>query len=106
MPEIANQAVDGFEPYRRLVELQKQMIELAQQNEKTERECAALRDQVARELAARQQARRSLRHRLRQKAGKVLKRLPGFSARESGLPFNAGNSRPNAAQKVVKAVKH
>ena len=41
-----------LEPYRRLIELQKQMIELAQQHERTKRECTALREQLLEEMTA------------------------------------------------------
>jgi hypothetical protein len=51
-------AGDDSEPYRRLIELQKQMIGLVQQHEKTKRECAALRAQLLEETAG---PRRSLR---------------------------------------------
>ena len=44
-------AGDDSEPYRRLIELQKQMIGLVQQHEKTKRECAALRAQLLEEMA-------------------------------------------------------
>lgn len=47
------ETVDQLEPYRRLIELQKQMIELVQQHEKTKRECGALRAQVMKEMAGR-----------------------------------------------------
>jgi hypothetical protein len=49
---------DDSEPYRRLIELQKQMIGLVQQHEKTKRECAALRVQLLEEMTG---PRRSLR---------------------------------------------
>jgi len=39
------------EPYRRLIELQKQMIELVQRHERTKRECSALREQLLEEMA-------------------------------------------------------
>jgi hypothetical protein len=51
-------AGDDSEPYRRLIELQKQMIGLVQQHEKTKRECATLRSQLLEEMAG---PRRSLR---------------------------------------------
>jgi len=41
---------DELEPYRRLVDLQKQMIELVQQHERTKRECAVLREQLLEEM--------------------------------------------------------
>jgi hypothetical protein len=72
-------AAGDLEQYRRLIKLQRQMIELARQNEKAKRECDALREKVAREIAA-SLARRSLTLRLRLKAKKVLKRLQGSPA--------------------------
>jgi hypothetical protein len=39
------------EPYRRLIDLQKQMIELVQQHARTKRECTALREQLLEEMA-------------------------------------------------------
>ena len=45
--------VDGLEPYLRLIELQKQMIELVRQHEKTKSECAALRAQLLEEMTRR-----------------------------------------------------
>jgi len=73
--------VFDVEPYRRLVELQKQMIKLAQQNERVRQECSELRQRVATEAATRETARRSLR----QKAKKALKQIPGMAAAKSGL---------------------
>ncbi len=52
---------DDLEPYRRLIELQKQMIELVQQHEKTERECAVLRAQLLDEMAGPWRRRQRLR---------------------------------------------
>ena len=71
---------DDLEPYRRLVELQKQMIELAQQHEQSKRRCDALRDQMVSEVTNRRSVRRGLRHRVQQSAAKLLKRVPGFTA--------------------------
>lgn len=62
----------GLDSYRRLIELQKQMIVLSQQYEKAKRECDALRDEVAQEVIDQVRARRSLRHRLHQSAVKYL----------------------------------
>lgn len=73
--DSSRQAAGDLDQYRRLIELQKQMIKLARQNEKAKLHCAALREKVAREVAARLN-RKSLSQRLRQKAKKVLKRLP------------------------------
>jgi hypothetical protein len=71
---------DDLAPYRQLVELQKQMIELAQQHEQSKRRRDALRDQMVREVTDRRPARRGLRHRLQRSAAKLLKRVPGFAA--------------------------
>ena len=49
--QAAKLAGDELEPYRRLIELQRQMIELVRQHEKTKRECSALREQLSREMA-------------------------------------------------------
>jgi hypothetical protein len=72
----------GLESYRRLIELQKQMIELSQQHAQSKRECNALREQVAREVAHRLLVRRTLRHRMQQSATKLLQRVPGFGSSE------------------------
>ena len=69
-----------LEPYRQLISLQRQMVELARQNELARRECEVLREKVAREIAD-SVARRSLTFRLRVKAKKVLRRLQGSPAR-------------------------
>jgi len=78
-PSVKGAARD-LEPYRRLVDLQKQMIELAQQHEQTKRRRDVLHEQMAREIAGRRPVRRGLRHRLQQSAVKLLKWVPGFSA--------------------------
>jgi hypothetical protein len=62
------------------VELQKQMIELAQRHEQTKRRRDALREQMMREVPDRRPVRRGLRHRLQQSGAKLLKRMPGFAA--------------------------
>ena len=76
---------DDLEPYRRLVELQKQMIELAQQHEQSKRRRDALRDQMVREVSNRRPVRLGLRHRLQQSGAKLLKRVPGFAAGKPNL---------------------
>jgi len=70
---------DDLEPYRRLVELQKQMIELARQHEQSKRKRDALHDQMTRTAASRMPGHRGLRHRLQRSAAKLLKRVPGFA---------------------------
>jgi hypothetical protein len=83
-PEMKKVA-DDLEPYRRLVELQKQMIELAQQHEQSKRRCDALREQMVCEVTDRRPVRRGLRYRLQQSAAKLLKRVPGFAAGKTNL---------------------
>jgi hypothetical protein len=73
-----NMVKDDLEPYRRLVELQKQMIEAAQKHEQTKRRRDALRELMVLEIGGRRPTRRGLRHRLQQSAVKILKRVPGF----------------------------
>jgi regulator of replication initiation timing len=69
----AKPSSDELEPYRRLVELQKQVTELAQQNEKARQECAALRERLADEVIGRLHSHRGLRERLRLKANAVMR---------------------------------
>ena len=64
-----------LEPYYRLVELQKQMIDLIQKNAHAKRECAALREQLAREVEALARSRRTLPERLRHFASGLFERL-------------------------------
>jgi hypothetical protein len=72
-----------LEPYYRLIEMQKQMIELIQRNAHAERACAALREQLAREAEALARSRRSLPDRLRNSASGLLKRLLGRNGGKS-----------------------
>ncbi|TAL01752.1 MAG: hypothetical protein EPO07_07995 [Verrucomicrobia bacterium] len=67
-----------LEPYRRLVELQKQMIELSQ-HEQSRRECDALRAQVTKEISARLRGTVSLQQRLRT----AVLRLSQFTRKDS-----------------------
>ena len=76
--ERAGPEATGLESYRRLIELQKQMIELSQYHEQSRRECDALRDVVAREVAARHSA----VGRLRNSAGKLFRSSPFALARQ------------------------
>ena len=73
---------NGLESYRRLIELQKQMIELSQHHERSRRECDALRDVVAQEVAEHVRGRNSTVARLRATAGKLFKRSPFALARQ------------------------
>ena len=61
-----------LEPYRRLVELQKEIAALAQQNERAQQKCAKLREGVASRVLDRTGTRRDTRP----KAGRVLAQLP------------------------------
>ena len=63
--QAGKRGASDLEAYRRLVELQKQMIELSYQHEQSLRECEVLRAQVAREIAARLRGNPSLPQRLR-----------------------------------------
>jgi hypothetical protein len=69
--QTANPGADDREPYRRLIELQKQMIGLVQQHENTKRECAALRSQLLDEMAG---PRRSLRQAIGQATAGLARR--------------------------------
>ncbi len=77
---------DELLPYRRLVELQKQMIEMANQHEHAKRACHGLREQMALEIIARQRARQSPIHRLRQSASTVSKLVADLAG--SAAQFN------------------
>jgi hypothetical protein len=83
-------AGDDLLPYRRLVELQKQMIEMAHQHEQARRACDVLREQMAGEIIARQRARRSPLHRLQQSTLRLFKRLASFALGAAQLnPFRS-----------------
>jgi len=70
-----------LELYQQLVELQKEIIRLAQQNERAEQECSKLRELVATEVSGWMRTRRNVR----QKAGRALVQLPGIAAVKSNL---------------------
>lgn len=70
---------DDLDPYRRLVELQKQMIELARQHEQAKRVRDALHEQIVREATNRRPRPWDWHQRLQQSAARILKRLPGFA---------------------------
>jgi hypothetical protein len=79
-----------LEPYHRLIELQKQMVELAEAKIETERDCVVLRERLSREAEALYRSRRGIRFRLRKAGSKVLKRLRNLArltaARRKTLP--------------------
>src|SRR5262245_36730053 len=66
-----------LEPYYRLIELQKQMMDLIQQNARAERECAALRTKLHREIEALARSRRGVLERWRGSAFGLLQRWRG-----------------------------
>jgi hypothetical protein len=82
---VVKAAAKDLEPYRRLVELQKQMIELAQKHEQTKRRRDALSALMAREAVAGRPGRRGLRHRFQRSAARLLKRVSEF-AMEKTVP--------------------
>ena len=81
-PQIAKPTGDELESYRRLIEIQKQVAKMAKLHEKTRRECAALREQVAHEAIESLRQRGGLRYRLRLSTFKLLKRLPRLAPAE------------------------
>ena len=86
---------DDLEPYRRLVDLQKQMIELAQQHEEAKRRRDAAHEEMVRDVANRRRHRRGWRQHLQQSAVRLLKCVPGFAAEKTGSdPVNDKPSLP------------
>ena len=69
---------DDLEPYRRLVELQRQMIELVRQHQKTKSECAALREQLVDEMTKRRRSRWDWRRIVRRLGVRRMKAFPDF----------------------------
>jgi phytoene dehydrogenase-like protein len=95
-----------LEPYYRLIELQKQMMDLLQQNARAERECAVLRKQLHRELEALARSRRSLLERWRASAFRLLQRLRGRTddpARDSRRLFRLAWSLPSTLRNSLAA---
>ena len=80
--EGAKPGATGLESYRRLIELQKQMIELSQYHEQSRRECEALREVIAKEVAEQVRGRQSMSRRIRTSALRLLKQSPGALARQ------------------------
>jgi hypothetical protein len=86
---------DELLPYRRLVELQKQMIEMAHQHEKSKRACHGLREQMALSFIARQRARQSPLDRLRLFACRLFPRRSAIVL--STAQFNPFRSTPSSS---------
>jgi len=104
--EMDRSGTTDLEPYYRLIEMQKQMIDLIQQNAHTERECAALREQLAREVEALARSRRSLPDRLRNSASGLLQRLlrrNGSKRKDARDPFAFGWSQPFDERNVLSS---
>lgn len=75
------QPSNELELYQQLVELQKEIIRLAQQNERAELECTKLREQMAAEVSGRREARRNVWR----KANGALVQLPGITTVKADL---------------------
>ena len=101
---VKREQTDGSEsndlqPYHQLIELQKQMMELVEQNAEAERKCMALRQMLAREAEAMFLSRLGFRHRLQKSASKIFSRLlrrrasMAANLRLNGGPQNTNGSR-------------
>ena len=90
----AKQAGDELEPYRRLLEIQKQLVEMAEQHEQTKRECAALREQVAREMLEPRRWKTDMR-RLQRSAARLLRRLSRGAPKTRTAPSSDSNTNQN-----------
>ena len=82
--------VDELEKYQQLVELQKQIIALAQQNERAEQACSALREQMVSEVVSHASSQKNLRR----KATRNLRSLPGLSLAKPDWASLMINERP------------
>jgi len=80
--ERAKPGASGLDSYRRLIELQKQMIELSQHHEQSRREFEVLREAIAKEVAEQVRGRQSMGQRIRSSALRLLKQSPGALARQ------------------------
>ncbi len=90
-PTIAKQvADDDLEPYRQLIKIQKQLVEMAEQHEQTKRECDALRERVASELLALHEN-PGVHRRLRQSAARLFQRLSRRAAKPLPPPLDSHN---------------
>jgi hypothetical protein len=74
--ETTKPVADSLEPYRQLIDLQKQMIELVHQHERTKQECTALREQLLEEMIRPRRRRWNLRLGIGWPAGGWLKGFP------------------------------
>jgi hypothetical protein len=85
MSQTSHQVANDLEPYLRLIEIQKQLIEMARRHEQTRRECEALRAQVAREAIAPLRWPKRLRQAIHRSASKLFGRPAPVPAPR--LPF-------------------
>jgi hypothetical protein len=74
-------AGDNLEPYRRMVEMQRQIIELVKQHEQSKHECEQLREQVAHEIAMFCSPRQGISSRLRNLVARLGHRTRQLGAR-------------------------
>ena len=89
--EAASPVAEDLEPYRRLIDLQKQMIELVRQHERTKVECAELREQLLNEMA-----KRNPRWNLRRIIGQPTARWAGYF-KQKLQPRLDGRSQTNGS---------
>ena len=82
MLQNRKQVADDLEPYRRLIEIQKQVMDLSKKNEANRREFDALRERVARELTEAQRPKAGVHQRLRRSVSKLLKQLSRITTAE------------------------
>jgi hypothetical protein len=71
---------DDLEPYRRLIEIQKELVQLSKQHEASRRECDALRERVIREVIDPARRRNGVHQRLRRSVSKLLGQLSRLRA--------------------------
>lgn len=76
---------NDFGQYKQLIELQKQIVEVAEQNAETQRRCAHLREQLHRDVNALAGPRRPAYERLREVASEMFGR---FLRRPDAPPEN------------------
>ena len=97
----SRQAEDNLEPYRRLVELQKQMIHLVRQYEKTKRECTDLWEKmnVKPTKPIRSQGRNSVRQRVFQQAKIIFKSWP-LTSEKTEAAFAGRNTATNPQREI------
>ena len=72
-----------LEPYRRLIALQKEIIKLAEQNERAKKDCVALLDHVTAKCLGQAPPPRTLRQRVNRAFGQ----LPMFPAKPNLVPL-------------------